>query len=63
LFSGGNQFEFLENLDDLGGRYVDNADFFSVEDPEAIADQELYDLLMTEYPNWLKTARSRGLLP
>ncbi|MDJ1170252.1 VWA domain-containing protein [Roseofilum sp. BLCC_M154] len=63
FLSGGSQFEFLENLDDLGGRYVDNADFFSVEDPEAIADQELYDLLMTEYPHWLKTARSRGLLP
>ncbi|MDJ1174050.1 VWA domain-containing protein [Roseofilum capinflatum] len=62
FLSGGSQFEFLENLDDLEGRYLDNADFFSVEDPEAIADQELYDLLMTEYPNWLKTARDRGLL-
>jgi len=63
FLSGGSQFEFLENLDDLEGRYIDNADFFSVEDPEAIADQDLYDLLMTEYPNWLKTARDRGLLP
>jgi len=63
FLTGGSQFEFLENLDDLEGRYVDNADFFSVEDPEAIADEELYDLLMTEYPNWLKTARNQGLLP
>ncbi|MDJ1183826.1 VWA domain-containing protein [Roseofilum casamattae] len=62
FLSGSSQFEFLESLDDLSGRYIDNADFFSVEDPAAIADEELYDLLMTEYPNWLKMARDRGLL-
>ncbi|MGD2181415.1 VWA domain-containing protein [Lusitaniella coriacea] len=57
-----SDFSFLEGLDDLRGRYLDNSDFFSVEDPEAISNQDLYDLLMTEYPNWVKAVQSKGLL-
>lgn len=60
---GGREFRFLEELDDMGGRYLDNADFFSVEDPAHVSDDELFDLLMTEYPGWLTQARQRGLLP
>ena len=37
----------------MSEHYVDNANFFIVEHPEAIADQELYDLMTTEYPGWL----------
>ena len=58
-----SDFSFLEQLDEIKNGYLDNADFFSVEDPEAIADEELYDLLTTEYPNWVKSARSQHLLP
>jgi hypothetical protein len=57
-----SDFSFLEQLDTMSDRYIDNADFFSVEDPETIADQELYDLLMTEYPNWVKLAKTQNLL-
>lgn len=57
-----SDFSFLEKLDDLPGRYVDNADFFSVEDPEAVSDDELYDLLMTEYPKWAAEAPAKGLV-
>jgi hypothetical protein len=57
-----SDFTFLEELDNMSNRYVDNADFFSVEDPEIIADQELYDLLMTEYPGWVKLAKTKKLL-
>ncbi len=56
-------FTFLEELDDMGGRLVDNADFFSVADPAPIPDDQLYDLMMTEYPSWLKLARQQGLIP
>jgi hypothetical protein len=56
-----SQFAFLEELDDMSGRYLDNADFFAVSDPAAISDDALFDLLMTEYPNWLTQARQRGL--
>jgi len=55
-------FQFLEELDDMGGRFLDNADFFSVADPAAIPDHQLYDLMMTEYPGWLQQARQRGLI-
>jgi stress response protein SCP2 len=56
-------FQFLEELDDMPGRLVDNADFFSVADPAALSDEQLYDLMMNEYPGWLQLARSAGLLP
>ncbi|RBY86716.1 tellurium resistance protein [Blastococcus sp. TBT05-19] len=57
------EFRFLEELDDMSGRFIDNADFFSVDDPMQLSDDELFDLLMTEYPGWLTRARERGLLP
>ncbi|MGM9949961.1 MAG: VWA domain-containing protein [Lysinibacillus sp.] len=57
-----SDFTFLEQLDDLPGRYIDNADFFSVKDPATVSDDELYDLLMQEYPEWVKTARTKGLI-
>ncbi|MFN6516597.1 MAG: TerD family protein [Nostoc sp. CreGUA01] len=57
-----SDFSFLERLDQMSDRYLDNSDFFSLEDPENIPDQELYDLLMTEYPNWVKLAKTKNLL-
>lgn len=60
--SGGGEFEFLERLDDLPGRHVDNADFFAVMDPSSISDDEVFELLMVEYPQWLVEARAKGLL-
>ncbi|NCQ51780.1 tellurium resistance protein [archaeon] len=55
-------FSYLEKLDDLEGRYVDNADFFSVGNIAEISDDVLYEKLMNEYPNWLKEAKIKGLL-
>ncbi|PYF08486.1 VWA domain-containing protein [Ureibacillus chungkukjangi] len=57
-----SDFTFLEQLDNLSGRYLDNANFFSVEDPLELSDTELYDLLMTEYPGWVKSATQKGLI-
>ena len=57
-----SNFPFLTQLDELENRYVDNANFFSVEDPEGIGDAQLYDLMMKEYPVWLRQARTRGLI-
>ena len=64
----GRSFPFLERLDDLTGRYVDNADFFAVSEDELLGrnplpDDRLFDRLMQEYPGWLPQARSKGLLP
>jgi stress response protein SCP2 len=57
-----SDFGFLEELDDMTGRLLDNADFFSVEDPEAIPDQELYDLMLGEYAGWVPQARAKNLI-
>jgi stress response protein SCP2 len=61
------QFSFLQRLDDLDGRYTDNADFFAVDQDDLmgrrpISDDALFDRLMTEYPGWLQRARAQGLL-
>jgi stress response protein SCP2 len=61
------QFSYLQRLDDLDGRYTDNADFFAVDQDDLmgrrpISDDALFDRLMTEYPGWLQRARSQGLL-
>jgi stress response protein SCP2 len=57
-----SDFPFLEKLDELSGRLIDNANFFSVASPDEHGDAELYDLLMAEYPGWLKLARQHGVL-
>lgn len=57
-----SDFPFLEKLDELDGRLIDNADFFAVASPDEHSDDALYDLLMTEYPGWLRLATGAGLL-
>lgn len=57
-----SDFPFLEKLDDLEGRLIDNANYFSVGSPDDHSDGELYDLLMGEYPKWLDLAAQTGLL-
>ncbi|WP_067479673.1 VWA domain-containing protein [Actinomadura hibisca] len=57
------QFKILRKLDDMRGRHLDNADFFTVADPSQISDEELFDLMTAEYPHWLGRARAAGLIP
>ena len=52
----------LRELDDLQGRVVDNADFFALDDMDAVSDEELYDRLFNEYPKWLREARQKGIV-
>ena len=60
---GEEQFPFLHKLDELPSRFVDNAGFFLVSDPAKLPDEQLYSLMMSEYPSWVKLAQSNGLLP
>ncbi|CAM4457961.1 VWA domain-containing protein [Deinococcus marmoris] len=55
-------FDFLEKLDDLPGRVVDNADFFRVPAPIKIGDAELFDLLLNELDGWQRDAKAAGIL-
>lgn len=57
-----SNFEFLERLDELDGRLLDNAGFFSIDDPAGLSDDELYARMMREYPAWVAGARALGLL-
>jgi stress response protein SCP2 len=59
---GDGTFRFLEELDDLPHRYIDNADFFCVQDPANLTDDQLYDLMTAGYADWLQRARAKGLL-
>jgi hypothetical protein len=46
---GDERFAYLSRLDDMAGRYVDNADFFRVDRIEDIQYKDILD----EYPEWL----------
>jgi stress response protein SCP2/uncharacterized protein YegL len=59
---GQADFSYLEKLDDLTDRYIDNADFFSASSLTQYNDEQLYAKLINEYPTWLKEAASKGLL-
>ncbi|OEV05200.1 VWA domain-containing protein [Streptomyces oceani] len=60
-----DEFAFLHKLDDLPvpeKRVVDNAGFFHAgADPRAVADSEVYDQLLGEFPTWLTAARQAGI--
>ena len=61
-----SQFDFLRRLDELAvpeKRPIDNAGFFHAgPDPRAVADSELYDRLVGEFPQWLASARAQGIV-
>ncbi|WP_329287195.1 vWA domain-containing protein [Streptomyces sp. NBC_01455] len=60
------QFDFLRRLDELAvpqKRAVDNAGFFHAgSDPLELGDEELYDRIVGEFPQWLVAARARGIV-
>ncbi len=57
-----SDFPLLEKLDELSGRLIDNADFFTVMSPDEHDDASLYEMMMVEYPQWVKQAKAQGLL-
>lgn len=59
---GRSKFSYLEELDEMEGRFIDNANFFSVNDLTNMSDTDLYNKLLGEYPNWITKAKYKGLL-
>jgi uncharacterized protein YegL len=59
---GRDSFDFLKKLDDLTDRFIDNANFFQLNDISKISDEELYDRLLNEFPLWMKEARGKGIV-
>jgi hypothetical protein len=54
-------FEFLDKLDTMSGRFIDNANFFALNDIDHISDDDLYRRMLVEFPSWLKEARQKGI--
>lgn len=55
---GSASFNFLQALDDMTDRYIDNADFFKVRNMSDIT----YENLLNEFPNWLSNPKVEGML-
>lgn len=57
-----DDYSFLELIDDMKDRFIDNVDFFNIYDPDQISDDEFFKLMMTEFPNWLVEAKEKGMI-
>ncbi|MCM8548948.1 VWA domain-containing protein [Streptomyces sp. STCH 565 A] len=54
---------FLQRLDTLAGRVVDNASYFHAGAlPRSVSDSALYDGITGEFAQWLPAARAAGVL-
>jgi hypothetical protein len=51
---GRENFEYLEKLDNLKKRKVDNTAFFKVTEIAKLSDEQLYDKLLDQYSKWLQ---------
>jgi len=58
---GGN-YDILEKLDTMRGRYVDNANFFALDDFMSVSNEEIYSRLLNEFPKWLNSIKNNGVL-
>lgn len=59
---GGAGFSFLRKLDEMDGRIVDNAGFFEVRDIDSMSDEDLYDKMLSEFPEWIEAAKAKDIL-
>ena len=59
---GGSGYGILKRLDDLQGRVVDNCNFFEVDNLHDISEEQLYENMLEEFPEWLKEVKRLGIL-
>ena len=62
LSIGKQPMEFLEQLDTLEERFVDNANYEPIGDVDAIGDSALFEKMLNEFPDWIRQVRSLGLI-
>lgn len=58
----GSRVSFLEGLDHLDGRQMDNAGFFHAADPDQVSDADLYTGIVRDLPAWLTDSRAAGIV-
>ncbi|MFK3961521.1 vWA domain-containing protein [Pseudalkalibacillus hwajinpoensis] len=59
---GDSNFDVLEKLDTMTGRFIDNANFFHIGDIDRTSDEVLYNNLLNEFPDWLKEAKDKRVI-
>ncbi|MEN1936711.1 VWA domain-containing protein [Paenibacillus sp. 102] len=59
---GNGKFDVLRKLDEMEGRFIDNANFFYIRDIEKTTDETLYNNLLNELPAWIKEAKEKRIL-
>ncbi|WP_103975245.1 vWA domain-containing protein [Methylovulum psychrotolerans] len=59
---GGRNYGVLEKFDTMEGRVIDNCGFFALDDLDVISEQELYDRLLKEFPNWICEAQQKRII-
>jgi hypothetical protein len=59
---GKESFSYLKKLDEMDGRYVDNANFFEIKDINNEEDDALYNKLLEEYPRWLEYPQVKEMI-
>lgn len=58
--SGG--YGILEKFDKMTDRPLDNTGFFSVDNIQSMSDDELYKLILSEFPEWVHKAKAMGVI-
>lgn len=59
---GGSSYGALEEFDTLEDRFIDNANFFAIDNLQSISEQTLYDQMVQEFPEWIKLAQDKNML-
>lgn len=59
---GNDSFYFLQKLDNLTGREMDNANFFQANDVSRMSDDDLYAKMMVEFPQFVTECKAKRLI-
>lgn len=64
LSIGPSKIPFLNSLDTIPekDRAIDNANYKHLGNLANVADGDMFDIMMEEFPEWLNTVRSKGLI-
>lgn len=57
---GNDSFSFLKDLDNMSGRYIDNAAFYNVNRIDSLSDKDLYDMIAEQYVEWFYQMKSKN---
>lgn len=59
---GDQNFDYLQSIDTMTGRKLDNVSFTRAVDIERMPDEELYRNVLGEYAKWIPQARAKGYI-